>query len=565
MNHSISRILLLLIALGSFLGCERENVTRSGNTRSARTLDQTAPELMKRAQVPGMAVAVVEDDTLSTWIGGKADVETSEPVTGATVFEAASLSKPVFAVLVMKLVEMKKLELDTPLGRYMPRPYFADPRAAALTPRMILSHRSGLPNWRPGGGELTLYYEPGTRFSYSGEGYVYLQRAIETVTGESLQSLAAKYIFDPLQMSSSSFVWRDEFANTKAWGHDDAGHKGERRHPPEALSAASLHTTAADMGRFVLGMFRRTVLVDDSVLTMLAPETPVPSNCAVCFPARDPGPDRQDLSWGLGYGLVDDSAHRYFFHWGDNGEFKSYLFGDDVGKRAVVILTNGSSGLSIAGDIASSAMETSLPLVPLEWLSYERWDSPVQVAFHDILTSQGNRLPELDPEVLGEDQINALGYQLIRSDLYAAATRVFLLGTERKPNSSNAWDSLGESFALGGNRKKALESYRKSLEINPESDHAKAMITRLEQGLPIPPEELKAFTGTYDLGDDLAVIRLTPSGLVIDCSTMENATLLPIRQDRFITKNYEVAFEIVRETGRIVRIEGGRVTVGHKR
>src|SRR5271167_1564548 len=113
----------------------------------------------------------------TTWVHGFGIKEstTGQPVTVETVFEAASLSKPVFAYGVLKLVEQGKLGLDVPLTTYLPKPYIAgDERLAKITARIVLSHRTGFPNW------------PGERFSYSGEGYIYLQRVVEKITGKPL-------------------------------------------------------------------------------------------------------------------------------------------------------------------------------------------------------------------------------------------------------------------------------------------------------------------------------------------------------------------------------------------
>ncbi|MBW3563705.1 MAG: serine hydrolase [Acidobacteria bacterium] len=524
-----------------------------------------APKLMERAQVPGMAVAVVRDGKVSSWSSGYANTDSGETITGSTIFEAASLGKPVFAMLVMTLVEEGVIELDQSLASYMPQPYFADPRARNVTPRMVLSHRSGLPNWRPRGEPLALLYDPDSRFSYSGEGYVYLQKAIETATGESLEQLASRLVFKPLGMSATSFTWKEEYDATKAFGHDETGRVQDRRKPGQALAAATLHTTATDLGRFLLGMFERTTISEESVHAMLSTASTVPSNCAVCNPSVDPGPDSEDLSWGLGYGLLENPSHRYFWHWGDNGDFKAYLFGDDANDTGVAILTNGSGGLAIAGDIAAEALGDQAPLRPLEWLSYERWDSPRKVALHEILTSGEDRFPTLDDSALDEKALNSLGYSLLRADRYNAAKHVFRLATERHPESSNAWDSFGESLAMSGRRADAIEAYEKSLDLAPDSRNGKLMLERLQSGLPLSKDVLPTVAGTYDLGDDLVVISIAGEGLVANGSTMKDVPLIAIRSDRFIAGDQNVAFAIDEERGTIMRIQNGRVTHGRKR
>lgn len=130
------------------------------------------------------------------------------PVTAETVFEAASLSKPVFAYGVLKLIDQGKLGLDVPLTTYLPKPYIdGDERLNKITARIVLSHRTGFPNWR-GKPSLKICFTPGERFSYSGEGYIYLQRVVEHITGKPLNEYITEAVFTPLGMANSSYVWR---------------------------------------------------------------------------------------------------------------------------------------------------------------------------------------------------------------------------------------------------------------------------------------------------------------------------------------------------------------------
>jgi CubicO group peptidase (beta-lactamase class C family) len=152
-------------------------------------LERDVPELMKRNNVPGVSLALIQRGK-TIWVHGFGVKEagTSQPVDGETVFEAASLSKPVFAYAVLKLVDQGKLALDVPLTTYLPKPYIAgDPRLSKITARIVLSHRTGFPNWR-NGDALPIYFTPGERFSYSGEGYIYLQRVVEQITGKPLNA-----------------------------------------------------------------------------------------------------------------------------------------------------------------------------------------------------------------------------------------------------------------------------------------------------------------------------------------------------------------------------------------
>ncbi len=147
---------------------------------SARALvddiEKHVPELMKQAAVPGLSLTLIRGAKVfwSQAFGVRSSVS-QEPVTPDTVFEAASLSKPVFAYASLKLCEAGILDLDTPLTEYLPDPSAPDKAQLALvTMRHVLSHSTGFPNWQPKGESLRIHFGPGGRFSYSGEGYVYL-------------------------------------------------------------------------------------------------------------------------------------------------------------------------------------------------------------------------------------------------------------------------------------------------------------------------------------------------------------------------------------------------------
>ena len=132
----------------------------------------TVQKLAADAQIPGLATATIADGqpTKLTVVGVR-NAHNGAAVDGNTIFAAASLSKPLFAYAVLRLIDGGKLALDTPLSRHVPDYVADDPRAATVTVRHILSHTSGLPNWRSDDVPLKTLFPPGGRFSYSGEGF----------------------------------------------------------------------------------------------------------------------------------------------------------------------------------------------------------------------------------------------------------------------------------------------------------------------------------------------------------------------------------------------------------
>ena len=148
----------------------------------------------------------------------------------------------------MKLVDAGVIDLDTPIAHYLPGDYVRDPRGAQITPRNALSHTTGFPNWR-NNDELKLYTAPGERFSYSGEGVVYLALAVENVTGKTLNVVMKEQVFVPLGMTSSSYTWQERFEKRKAMGHDASGEpsasSGRRARTPRRACRRRSSTTRA--------------------------------------------------------------------------------------------------------------------------------------------------------------------------------------------------------------------------------------------------------------------------------------------------------------------------------
>ncbi|HSR43568.1 MAG TPA: serine hydrolase domain-containing protein, partial [Longimicrobiales bacterium] len=317
---------------------------------------------------PGISAALVEDGRV-TWTGafGARSAATGEPVTDGTVFQAASLSKPVFAYVVLRLAERGVLDLDRPLHAYRANPRIShDPRHRGITARMVLSHTTGLPNW--GGDTLEIFFEPGTAFRYSGEGYVYLQRVVESLTGLGLEELARREVFRPLGMGRTSYVWEERFEGDAAVGHDDDGEAEEIERPEEPNAAASLLTTAGDYARFLAAVLEGRGLGPESRRAMGTPQT-----------SAGKGPFSGDAShlriaWSLGWGLLRGGESPSLWHWGDNGAFKAFVVGIPAEGTGVVYFANSTHGLAVAEAIVREALGIDHP--GPAWAGYEAYDEP---------------------------------------------------------------------------------------------------------------------------------------------------------------------------------------------
>ena len=304
-------------------------------------------EWMQASQTPGTAVTLLQRDAPPEHLCfGVTSQEGGQPITPQTVIQAASLGKPVFAYMVLKHCELGNLDLDTPLCDYLPEPLLVDePRLPLITARRVLSHTTGLPNWSSEATPLALRFTPAERFSYSGEGYMYLQRVIERLTAQPLDAYMHTEWFQPLEMPVSSFIWREADEPRMAHAHKE-GQQYAEYHFVEALSAASLYTTPADYASFAAQvLFPPEVdahhLSSHWLETMLTPQVSA-------------GPD---MAWGLGLGLARINEQTLAWQWGDNGGYKHIAVISPAMQQGIIVLTNNQQGFQVWKNVLAHSLD----------------------------------------------------------------------------------------------------------------------------------------------------------------------------------------------------------------
>jgi CubicO group peptidase (beta-lactamase class C family) len=326
-----------------------------------KDLERQLPKWMQEANVPGLSIAIIKDGKLGWRRGfGVKDNASKELVDNKAMFEAASMSKPVFAYIVLKLCEKGVMNLDTPLTRYSPERFLeGDPRLDLITARHVLSHTSGFPNWRSEKEPLKIHFTPGEKFLYSGEGYSYLQSVVTHLTGHVNLKDCAQYddglkvcgtdieayikanLFAPFQMNSSGYVWNNALARRMTRPHDQNGKPTQNKKSTPASvtrygSAGALLTTPTDYAKFVIEVidpkpgdaFR---LNRDSVKEMLRPHVKIEGGQ---YPA----------SWALGWQIFHNNNRDYLYHGGDNDGFHCCAVASVEGKSGFVVMTNGENG-----------------------------------------------------------------------------------------------------------------------------------------------------------------------------------------------------------------------------
>jgi CubicO group peptidase (beta-lactamase class C family) len=487
--RSVPSVLLAAILVPCHSYADTPSVTKppalhKPNAATIAALQEQIPELLNDGTVPGLSMALIRDGK-TYWLHafGVRDTKTGQPVTEDTIFEAASLGKPVFAYGVLKLVDQGKLDLDAPLSKYLPKPYIeGDPRLDKITARIVLSHRTGFPNWRPDGKPLTIHFTPGERFSYSGEGFVYLAKVVEQITGQPLNDYMTKAVFIPLGMKSSGYIWRPDFDARTAMPHDGAGISGDKFKPKDSNAAASLHTTAADYALFVEALLNGTGLQKKTLKEMERPQIPVDPECTNCT-ERAPKELSKNVFWGLGIGIQETKDGESLWHWGDNGRFKCFVLAYPHEKIGVVLFMNGENGLSILRDHLRTSLGGDQPA--LAWIKYDNYDSPA-MQFAKAARDKGApaAIDEFHPALIrgdiSESSINSTGYQLLFAKKLPDSIQIFKLNVELHPQSWNVYDSLGEAYMNNGDKHLAIQNYKKSLDLNPNNTNGAEMLKKLE-------------------------------------------------------------------------------------
>lgn len=303
--------------------------------------------MLARFDVPGIAVATLKQcEPDEAAVAGRASLDPPSPVTPATVFEAASLSKPVFAWLVMQLVDEKLIDLDRPFAPTFDYARIPDKAAyARLTPRMVLTHRTGLPNWVDGDTEfpqrvapIPFQHPPGTADSYSGEAFQLLQAFVEKQTGQTLQALFEARLGRWMPHSTFTRPLPRGTVASRGYGSAKAASGGRdmTNLTDFAMSAASLVTTAQDYARFLSLVCKREGLSRAAYDDMLRPQVPLPK-----------GDSPWPASRGLGWAITDLGGTTLISHNGSNGEYRAFAGFVRETRDGIVILTNGVKGRAL--------------------------------------------------------------------------------------------------------------------------------------------------------------------------------------------------------------------------
>ena len=288
---------------------------------------------LKQKNIPAVGIGYIEDGKIKQ-ISVFGELEKGLKAPKNTIWNVASLTKPITALIVLKLINSGKLSLDEPLYNYFIDPdIISDPRSKLLTARIILSHQTGFTNNRANykDGILKFEFDPGTKYQYSGEGYDYLRKAIEHKFSKTMEQLASELIFKPLKMNNTSFVWNKKYETRIAKWHTEKGEIYPFKKQTEAHGADDLLTTVEDYSKFV------TYIINGADLSKKLNQEMVKNQIRM----------NDNQHFGLGW-YVDENINT-------NDDFAMVHGGDDIGvhtitfiipktKQGLIIFTNSDNG-----------------------------------------------------------------------------------------------------------------------------------------------------------------------------------------------------------------------------
>ncbi len=383
-------------AMTALFGCaaiyaETRTLRRlDGSTIPVAEAEAFATKVLTEARVTGAQIAVVDRARLVwSYAFGLRRREPMLPMTTETTLWAASITKGVFATYVMRLVESGEFSLDRPVAAQLPKPLDAydayresgtelvrDPAWGKVTPRMLLSHTSGLRNFAflEPDKKMRLHFPPGSRYHYSGEGINLVQFLVEQKKARPLNELMQDAIFDPLGMSRTGLIYRQEFAANVADRYDaDEKFRAQTKRFP-ARGAGSMTSSAEDLSRFASALFLGKLIKKASRGAMLKPAVKI--RTLHQFPLKENEPESQEaaaveLAYGMGWGLLTRTPFGpAFFKEGHGDGAQNYMICFERRQACMIILTNSDNGELAFRPLLERIFGNSV--TPWEWEGYTK-------------------------------------------------------------------------------------------------------------------------------------------------------------------------------------------------
>jgi len=518
---------------------------------------------------------------------GMANMEWDIPNAPDTKHRLGSITKQFTAMLILQLAEAGKIDLQTPVTKYLPE--YPKESGDKITIHHLLTHTSGIPNYTSFPKffedesrtpytpdeflkvfeDKDLDFEPGKQFSYSNSGYFLLGVLAEKLTGKSYEDLLHEKVFKPLSMNATGYDNHADILKNRATGYEkQAGNYVNSRYLDMSIpyAAGSLYSTAEDLYLWDQALYTNTILSQKYMELYFKPYISAW------------GDNHYAYGWGVGYenlGKSTDSIYTISHGGGING-FNTNIARTPSDKSLVVLLNNtGGAPLNSITRAILGIIHNKEFAMPKKSIADELL-AVIEDTGIDAGITRYNAIKDAEGYDLNEGDMNAMGYQLMGSDKLEEASRIFELIIEAFPNSSNAYDSLGEAQMKLGKNDLAIKNYRKSVELNPNNqggiDFLKKLgddVSDLVKDVQVADAILETYIGKYELVPGF-ILTVTKEGnqLKTQATGQPMFDIFPKTENEFYLKvvNAQLRFN-KNEAGLVNSVtlfQGGRETTGKR-
>lgn len=508
---------------------------------------------------------------------GFANMEFDIPNAPNTVHRVGSITKQFTATVIMQLKEEGKLDVQEKITTYLKN--YRKETGSKVKVFNLLTHTSGIPNYTsyPGfwsdssrnhykpdqliekfcSGDLE--FEPGSKFSYSNSGYVLLAKIIEEVTGKTYEENMQERIFDKVGMKNTYLDRPEKIIKNRASGYDKLGVKYRNTayfNVKNAFGAGDIVSTVEDLYKWDQALYSNLLLTDESKKEMF---TPYLSN------------------YGYGWSITKVDSITIYSHGGGINGFSAFITRIVDDKNLIVILNN--IGTSPTLDISTNITKI------LYGDNYNYPKKPFASYLHEIILEEGidaaintaNELLKEEKDLfdISERELNALGYTFLGEDKFDVAIAILQLNIDQFPKSFNVYDSMGEAFMVKGDKEKAREYYKKSVELNPQNqngfDKLKELGVYIEKpkDAEVSEEILSSYVGNYELFPNF-VLSITKEGNQLYSQATDQAKfpIFPETEKLFYLKVVPAKVEFIKDdagpVNSIMLYQGGREMPGKR-
>ena len=456
--------LFLLLAAGEVSAQKGAYFMANGKKIRIDSFNREVNHILKEVGVPGLSLAVIDDNQVVFFNAyGYKDEAKKDAVNKETIFEACSLSKSFLVFAVMRLATEGKIDLDKPMYQYLAyEPLEHDARYKLITTRMVLSHSSGIENWKYENNpdSLEILSDPGTRSVYSGEGYQYLAKVVALITKMPYDAYMKEWVFDPLKLKRTFGHYTDSGAYpiNYANGHSTFGKQYEKQKNLSPVPASGVQTTALDYATLITAFFNKQYLSDKMRRNVLTP--------AIRSNDHDP-----PMFFGPGFQLLFDGGDTLVSFGGNNTGFKAGIFYSVTQKSGLVFLSNGDLGKLMATSLTHSGTGMDVGILFKDDY-YEQYPSK-GLALFSTYRQNGEKAMLADLKKLKEQTGGKIGMNTLNhlADMLASGGEISLakmLSEENiklYPESSQAYYLLGEIHLYEKNYKLAYANLRKAKDL----------------------------------------------------------------------------------------------------